>query len=63
MTSSTTPTKRSRRLGVHVIPKLDKYLARRPNPAAKSRRRKKITEYGSQLMEKQSGHIQNRYLP
>lgn len=53
MTNITTPTKRSRRLGVRFIPKLDKYLTRRPGPAAKSRRRKKITEYGAQLMEKQ----------
>ncbi|MBI3261185.1 30S ribosomal protein S4 [Candidatus Berkelbacteria bacterium] len=53
MSSNTTPTKRSRRLGVRFIPKLDKYLARRPNPASKRKRRPKITEYGGQLMEKQ----------
>ena len=50
--SNITPTKRSRRLNVRFIAKLDKYLARRPLPP-RLRRRPKITEYGTQLLEKQ----------
>lgn len=53
MSTRTTPTKRSRRLGVRFIPKLDRYLARRPNPPRQRKRRVKVTEYGSQVLEKQ----------
>lgn len=56
MVSNATPTKRSRRLGVRFIPKLDKYVARRPyppGPRKRGRRRGKLSEYGLQLMEKQ----------
>lgn len=53
MATTVTPTKRSRRLGVRFIPKLDRYIARRPYPPGKRKRRAKITEYGSQVLEKQ----------
>ncbi len=48
--------KKSRRLGVAITPKSQKYLETRPHPPGqhgKSRRPNKQTDYGRQLMEKQ----------
>jgi small subunit ribosomal protein S4 len=54
MVDISTPTKKSRRLGVRFIPKLDKYIARHPYPpGGRGQRRRKLTEYGQQLLEKQ----------
>jgi len=46
----------SRRLGIAISPKAEKYLERRPTPPGmhgKSRRPKKQSDYGRQLLEKQ----------
>ena len=46
----------SRRLGVPLTPKASKYLDRRPNPPGQhgpNMRRKKVSDYGRQLLEKQ----------
>ena len=48
--------KKSRRLGVALTPKSEKYLERRPHPPGQhgpSRRRGKQSDYGKQLVEKQ----------
>jgi len=48
--------KKSRRLGLALTPKSEKYLERRPNPPGQhgpSRRRGKQSDYGKQLVEKQ----------
>ncbi|MFA5689379.1 MAG: 30S ribosomal protein S4 [Kiritimatiellales bacterium] len=48
--------KKSRRLGVALSPKSEKYLERRPHPPGQhgpSRRRAKLSDYGRQLIEKQ----------
>ncbi len=48
--------KKSRRLGIALAPKSEKYLERRPNPPGQhgpSRRRGKLSDYGKQLIEKQ----------
>lgn len=48
--------KKSRRLGVALTPKAEKYLERRPHPPGQhgpSRRRGKLSDYGKQLIEKQ----------
>ena len=48
--------KKSRRLGVALTPKAEKYLERRPHPPGQhgpSRRRGKLSDYGKQLVEKQ----------
>ena len=48
--------KKSRRLGIPLTPKSEKYLERRPNPPGQhgpSRRRGKQSDYGKQLVEKQ----------
>lgn len=49
------PTKRQRRLGIKVIPKLDKYIARRPYPPGVhgTKRAAQLSDYGLQLQEKQ----------
>ena len=55
MTTTMKPNKRQRRLGLRVIPKLDKYVSRRPYPPGihGQRRRKTLSDYGIQLQEKQ----------
>ena len=48
--------KKSRRLGIALTPKAEKYLERRPHPPGQhgpSRRRGKQSDYGKQLVEKQ----------
>lgn len=48
--------KKSRRLGLALTPKSEKYLERRPHPPGQhgpSRRRGKQSDYGKQLVEKQ----------
>ena len=48
--------KKSRRLGIALTPKAEKYLERRPHPPGQhgpSRRRGKQSDYGKQLIEKQ----------
>jgi len=48
--------KKSRRLGIALTPKSEKYLERRPHPPGQhgpSRRRGKQSDYGKQLVEKQ----------
>jgi small subunit ribosomal protein S4 len=48
--------KKSRRLGIPLTPKSEKYLERRPHPPGQhgpSRRRGKQSDYGKQLVEKQ----------
>ena len=53
--------KRSRRLGVALTPKAQKYLETRPHPPGqhgKNRRPKKLSDYGRQLMEKQKLRFQ-----
>ena len=48
--------KKSRRLGVAITPKSQKYLETRPNPPGmhgRGRRMNKLSDYGRQLMEKQ----------
>jgi small subunit ribosomal protein S4 len=48
--------KKSRRLGVAITPKSQKYLETRPHPPGqhgKGRRPSKLSDYGRQLMEKQ----------
>jgi small subunit ribosomal protein S4 len=48
--------KKSRRLGIVLAPKSEKYLERRPHPPGQhgpSRRRSKLSDYGKQLIEKQ----------
>lgn len=48
--------KKSRRLGIALSPKAEKYLERRPHPPGQhgpSRRRGKQSDYGKQLVEKQ----------
>ncbi len=48
--------KKSRRLGIALTPKSEKYLERRPHPPGQhgpSRRRSKLSDYGKQLIEKQ----------
>jgi len=47
--------KKARRLGVALSPKSEKYLERRPNPPGMhgQGRRRKQSDYGRQLMEKQ----------
>ena len=48
--------KKSRRLGLALTPKSEKYLERRPHPPGQhgpSRRRGKQSDYGKQLIEKQ----------
>jgi len=48
--------KKSRRLGIALTPKAEKYLERRPHPPGQhgpSRRRSKLSDYGKQLIEKQ----------
>lgn len=49
------PTKRSRRLNVKVLPKLDKYIAKRPYPPGQHglSRRGRPSDYSNQLQEKQ----------
>ncbi len=49
------PSKRSRRLDIRVLPKLDKYITKRPYaPGAQgNNRRKKLSDYAIQLQEKQ----------
>lgn len=49
------PTKRSRRLNVKVIPKLDKYIAKRPYPPGQhgQSRHRRPSDYSIQLQEKQ----------
>lgn len=55
MTSTAKPTKRQRRLGIRVLPKLDKYVARRPYPPGihGGKRPQALSDYGLQLQEKQ----------
>jgi len=46
----------SRRLGVAITPKAAKYLERKPNPPGQhgpNMRRKKLSDFGKQLLEKQ----------
>lgn len=48
--------KRSRRLGVAITPKAQRYLERRPGPPGvhqRTRRNNKMSDFGRQLMEKQ----------
>lgn len=48
--------KKSRRLGIALSPKSEKFLERRPNPPGQhgpSKRRGKLSDYGKQLIEKQ----------
>lgn len=49
------PTKRSRRLDIRVLPKLDKYITKRPYaPGVHGNdRRRKLSDYAVQLQEKQ----------
>lgn len=49
-------TKRQRRLGIHIFPKSDKYLARRsyaPGMHGPTKKSRQLSEYGIQLREKQ----------
>lgn len=55
MTTTFKPTKRQRRLGIRVIPKLDKYITRRPYPPGVhgQKRASALSDFGLQLREKQ----------
>lgn len=55
MANTYKPTKRERRLGIRVIPKLDKYVTRRPYPPGVhgQKRASALSDFGLQLREKQ----------
>lgn len=55
MVATIKPAKRQRRLGIRILPKLDKYITRRPYPPGVhgQRRAGAMSDFGLQLQEKQ----------